>query len=266
MRFFHVVLTGAVLATALVAQVPAVADGGVLNAASFAKGTPVSPGSLVSIFGTELAAGLAQADSVPLSTTLADVKVTFNGIPAPLQFVSQNQINAEMPWDVLPKGVSSGVADVVVTRGGKASAAMMVQIGPSMPGIFSIPPGAGYAIAINPDGSLAAPNGAIPGFPTHPAKVGDPVILLATGLGAVDVPVANGAGSSDKIRRTVITPGVFIGGQAASVGFSGLSPQFPGVNQLNVVVPSVTSGDKLPVQLEVSSVRTTDQVIMAVGQ
>lgn len=261
MRFL---ILGTFVAAIAVAQTPAVAEGGVLNAASFTKGQPVSAGSLVSIFGSELASGLAQADSVPLSTSLANVGVTFNGVPAPLQFVSAGQINAQMPWDVLPAGINTGVANVVVTRNGVASASVMIQIGPSTPGIFSIPPGAGYAIAINPDGSLAAPSGSIPGYPAHAAKIGDALIVLATGLGAVDAPLANGAASADKLRRVVNTPGVFIGGQAAQVAFAGLSPQFPGVNQLNLTVPDVTAGNSLPIQLEVAGTRTTDQVIMAV--
>ena len=254
----------ALAAAVAAAQTPAVADGGVLNAASFSKGQAVSAGSLVSIFGSDLAAGLAQADSVPLSTSIANVSVTFNGIPAPLLFVSATQINAEMPWDVLPAGVTNGVADVVVTRNGVKSSAVMVQIAASTPGIFSIPPGAGYAIAINPDGSLAAPDGAIPGYPAHPAKIGDTLVVLATGLGAVDSAIANGAASSDQLRRVVNAPGVFVASQPAQLAFAGLSPQFPGVNQLNVVVPSVTPGSALPMQLEVGGVRTTDQVTIAV--
>jgi uncharacterized protein (TIGR03437 family) len=252
------------LAVVAAAQTPVVADGGVLNAASFVKGQAVSPGSLVSIFGSELASGLAQADSVPLSTSLANVSVTFNGVPAPLQFVSGGQINAQMPWNVLPAGVNSGVANVVVTRNGVTSSAIMVQIAPSTPGIFSIPPGAGYAIAINPDGSLAAPAGAIPGYPTRPAKVGDALIVLGTGLGPVDSPLANGAASGDKLRNVMNMPGVFVGGQPAQLAFAGLSPQFPGVNQLNLTVPDVTAGDSLPIQLDVSGTRSSDQVVMAV--
>jgi uncharacterized protein (TIGR03437 family) len=264
MRWIRPAVFMAIFAASVAAQGPVVVEGGVLNAASFVKGEPVSPGSLVSIFGSNLASGLAEADSVPLSTSLSNVSVTFNGVPAPLQFVSPEQVNAQLPWDVLPEGISSGVADVVVTREGVPSAAIMIQVGPSAPGIFSIPPGAGYAIAINPDGSLAAPEGAIPGFPAHPARIGDPLIVLATGVGAVDSPLPSGAASADQIRRTVITPGVFIGGQAAQVPFSGLSPQFPGVNQLNIVVPDVTAGDALPIQLDVAGTRTTDQVTIAV--
>lgn len=259
-----VLLAGALFTPLSLAQGPTIAEGGVLNAASFAKERPVSAGSLVSIFGSNLAADLAQADSVPLSTSLANVSVTFNGVPAPLQFVSSGQINAQVPWNVLPEGIHSGVADVVVTRNGVRSPAVITQIAPSTPGIFSIPPGAGYAIAINADGSIAAPEGAIPGYPTRPARIGTTLLVLGTGFGAVDSPIANGAASLDRLRRAMVTPSVFIGGQPAPLHFAGLTPQFPGVNQLNVDVPDVTAGNAIPIQLEVAGVRTTDQVTIAV--
>lgn len=264
MRLILIALLSFAIATCATGQTPTVADGGVLNGASFAKGQAVSPGELVSIFGTDLASSTAQADSVPLSTSLANVNVSFNGVAAPLLYVSPTQINAQMPWDVMPSGITAGTADVVVTRGGVKSAAQMVQVRPSAPGIFSIPPGAGYAIAINADGSVAAPAGAISGITTRPAKVGDVVIILATGLGPVDSPIANGAASTDKLRRTTTTPTVLIGGQPAQLLFSGLSPQFTGVNQLNVMVPDVTAGDKVPVQIQMDGIITTDQVVMAV--
>ncbi len=264
MRLIPTALLTFAVVTCAAAQTPMVADGGVLNGASFAKGQAVSPGELVSIFGTDLASSTAQADSVPLSTSLANVNVSFNGVAAPLLYVSPTQINAQMPWDVMPSGITAGTADVVVTRAGVKSAAQMVQVRASSPGVFSIPQGAGYAIAINADGSVAAPAGAIPGITTRPAKVGDVVIILATGLGPVDSPIANGAASSDKLRHTTTTPTVLIGGQPAQVLFSGLSPQFTGVNQLNVMVPDVTAGDKVPLQLQMDGLTTTDQVVIAV--
>jgi uncharacterized protein (TIGR03437 family) len=255
---------------AVLCQTPVIADGGILNAASFDKtpGAPVAPGSLVSIFGTSLTGALALNDTVPLSTQLANVSVTFNGIQAGLDGVfpgSPDQINAQVPWNVLPSGATTGTATVVVTRSGTMSATKLVNIGVA-PGIFSFPPGAGYAIAINADGSLAAPSGSIPGIATHPAKVGDVIIVYATGLGAVDSDIANGANSLDKLRNTLARPTVLIGGQSAPVFFSGLTPQFPGVNQLNVQVPAgVPTGDKVALQLQVSGgAPTTSNVVIAV--
>src|SRR5579864_3132274 len=82
-----------------------IAPGGVLNAASFDKsGKGVAPGSLVAIFGTGLGATQADADTVPFSTALGGVRVTFNGVFAPLRDVipAAGIVNAEIPFGVLP--------------------------------------------------------------------------------------------------------------------------------------------------------------------
>ncbi|MCU1232791.1 MAG: hypothetical protein JWP63_758 [Candidatus Solibacter sp.] len=244
------------------AQTPVVSSGGVSNAANGIS--PVSPGSLVSIYGTNLAAGLAQADSIPLSTPLNNVSVTFNGVAAPLLFVSGGQINAQLPWNVLSSG-TTGTANVVVTRNNQASAAQTLQVGPFSPGIFAIN---NIAVAINPDGSIAAAAGAIPGITTRPAKIGDPggLVILCTGLGAVDSPVANGAASLDKLRTAMTTPTVMIDGKPAQVVFAGLSPQFVGVNQINVSIPAgTTTGNAVPLQIVLGGVMTSASVTIAVS-
>jgi uncharacterized protein (TIGR03437 family) len=245
------------------AQTPAIVAGGVLNGASFAKDQGVAPGSLVSIFGSQLAAGLTANDTVPLSTSLSNVSVTFNNIPAGLYFVSPGQVNAQIPWNVAD-GTTSGTTTVVVTRNGVASQPQTFDIVPVAPGIFYLPDAGGWAIAINSDGSLAAPNNAIPGISTHPAAAGDGLALLATGLGAVDSPIANGANSLDKLRRTVATPAVLVGGSSAQVAFSGLSPQFPGVNQVNFSIPAGLTAGTVPLQLQAGGITTTDAVKIAV--
>lgn len=256
--------------TVVAAQTPVVANGGVLNGASFARGQAVVPGALVSIFGTSLASSLTLADSVPLSTTLGGVKVTFNNIAAPLQFVSHNaasgdQINAQVPWEV--QGSS---AQVVVTRDNVPSAAVSVPLTTAAPGIFSVNFGTGQAIAYgNTDGALAAAPNAIPGLTTHPAKIGDPttLVILATGLGPVNPPVPTGNNVTDgKLHPTVNQPTVLVGGVPAQVVFSGLTPQFVGVYQINIVIaPGTPTGNAVPLQLQMNGITTTDQVTIAVS-
>lgn len=260
------------LSASAFAQTPNLVANGIVNGASFDGTQGVSQGSLVSLFGTSLASRLALADSLPLSTSMGDVTVTFNGLRAPLLAVipgaggGQDQINGQVPWNVLPAGADGGTASVVVTRGGVSSPPQNVQITRSAPGIFSVQFGVGYAIAINPDSTLAAPVGSIPGLPTHPAKIGDPngLILLATGLGPVDPPVADGAASLDQLRRAITTPTVLVGGVPAQVTFAGLAPQFAGVNQINILVPAnAPTGDSVPLQMQVGGVTTTDKVTIA---
>jgi uncharacterized protein (TIGR03437 family) len=252
----------ALVAVAAQAQTPAVSQGGVGNAANGL--TPVTPGSLVSIYGANLAGSLAQGDTIPLSNTINNVGVTLNGIPAPLLFVSGGQINAQVPWNVLPSG-TSGTASIVVTSNGQKSAAQNVAIGPFSPGIFAI---GSVAIAINnADGIVAAPVGSIAGLTTHPAKVGDPLGLQiwCTGLGAVDSAIANGAPSSDTLRTATTFPTVLVGGQPVTVLWAGLTYQYPGVNQINITLPPGTpTGNAVPIQIMVGGITTSNTITMAV--
>jgi uncharacterized protein (TIGR03437 family) len=266
------------LACAAFAQSPVVAPGGVLNGASFDKtaGAPVAPGALISIFGTDLSAASLSADTVPLSTSLSSVTVTFNGIAAPLKDVVHNaangdQINAQVPWEVLPAGTASGTAQVVVSRNGVTSAPMSVPLAASAPGIFSVSFGVGQAIAYgNSDGQIAAAAGSIPGLTTHPAKIGDPttLVILATGLGPVNPPVKTGDKVTDGgLHPTVTTPTVLVGGVPADVKFAGMTPQFVGVYQINIVIAAGTPvGNAVPLQIRIGNVTTTDKVTIAVQQ
>jgi uncharacterized protein (TIGR03437 family) len=60
---------------------------------------------------------------------------------------------------------------------------------------------------------------------------------------------------------------VLIGNVPAQVVFSGLSPQFVGVNQINVAVPAGTPvGNNVPLQIQIGGLTSTNQVTIAVSQ
>jgi uncharacterized protein (TIGR03437 family) len=259
------------------AQPPSVADGGVLNGASFVKGQSVTIGSLVSIFGTNLASGLSMADTVPLSTSLGGVSVQFvNGgttVNAPLAFVVGTQVNAQIPWGLVPAGATQNV-NVIVNSNGVASAPSQVTVAPFSPGIFTAGPPAFRAIAQNVDGTLAQPAGSLPGLTTHSVKVGDAIVIYATGLGAVDFPPADGSippspepRSPNGLVNTLTPPVVTVGGVSAQVLFSGLQPQFVGVNQVNIIIPaSAPTGDAVPLQIQIGGITTPSNVTIGVTQ
>jgi uncharacterized protein (TIGR03437 family) len=260
------VLIGAAVCSA---QTPTVVAGGVLNGASFAKGQPVSPGGLVSIFGTGLVSKLAEADTIPLSTSLGGVTVRFADLPpAPLLAVipgvpgqSDDQINAQLPWEI---GTGTGVVNVTVTNSKGTSMPIALDFAPSMPGIFTASAGGHlYGIAVNnSDSSLVWPTG-LSGS-SHPAKAGDVLIIYATGLGAVDHTPKDG-GIPSVLTTTLATPKVLFGGVPGTVEFSGLAPQFVGVNQLNVEVPEgVTAGSAVPLQIEVNGFTSQNTVVVAI--
>jgi uncharacterized protein (TIGR03437 family) len=156
---------------------------------------------------------------------------------------------------VLPSGTNTATVTLVVTRDGASSLPASVSVGPVSPGIFALN-GRGFA-ANFPDNQLAWPVGAVAGLTTHPAKAGGVLVIYCTGLGPLDSPVADGQNSIDKIRNTVTKPIVTIGGINAQVTFSGLTPQFVGTYQLNIVVPDgVTPGGNVPLQIQMGGITT----------
>ena len=251
-------------------SMPAVNAGGVVNAGSYtAQG--VAPGSIVSVFGTNLAAATATASAIPLPTTLSDVtSVTFNNIPAGLYFVSQNQINAQLPFDVLPAG--GGTVNIVVTRSAGTSAPQNVTVAPASPGIFTTTAnGLGQAFAYdNTTGAIAAPAGTVVGSSTTaPISVssGHALIIACTGLGAVTPSIDDYVAASDgTIRNTLLQPAILIGGVPAQFVYSVLSPQYVSEYQIGVIPdPSTPAGDAVSIQLQLGGVTTTDQVTIAVA-
>jgi sugar lactone lactonase YvrE len=62
----------------------------------------IAPGSIVSILGTNLSSQILSADptATSLPTKLGGTQVYFNGIPAPLMYVSDTKINAQVPWEL----------------------------------------------------------------------------------------------------------------------------------------------------------------------
>ena len=258
------------------AQQPDIFAGGVGNAASAVGQPAISPGSWVSIFGTELAAGLAEADTVPISTSLSGIRVLFDEIPAPLLFVSQGQINAQVPWSVLDpvaavRAAENGMVSVVVERNGVRSVPEDVPVIPSSPGLWTFPSGGiGRAIVINLDGTLAQPVGSIEGLVTHPAPIGSTVLVWGTGLGEVTPPIPAGAAPVNvqplEVRFTVAQPKVLIDGVEQNTTFSGLANEFPAVNQMNVIIVQGTPvGGDLPITVQVDDIVSPPGATVAIS-
>jgi uncharacterized protein (TIGR03437 family) len=235
---------------------PAINGGGIVNAATFAAGA-LAPGSLASLFGTSLGSIAGGASQIPLPTVLNNVTVTVGGFSAPLIYVSSQQINFQIPWEVpVPQ------ANVVVDAGGLNSLAAPLTVATLSPGIFTLSQdGAGQgAILIANTATLAAPSSA----GGQPVAKGQAVSVFCTGLGAVSPAQVSGQPAGNGLVNTTVPPIVMIGEQTAAVLFAGLAPGFVGLYQVNVTVPSnAPSGNAVPLVLSINGA-VSNTVTMAI--
>ena len=207
---------------------PAIAPGGVVNAASFTA--KVAPGSLFSIFGSDLAVATDSAKSLPLETSMKDTSVTVGGKPAPLVFVSGAQLNAQAPYEL----AEADNVPVVVTVNGVSSLAGTVSVVNAAPGIFQF--GNKRAVVQNEDYSLNNTD--------SPAKSGSYVVAYLTGAGRVDNSIATGGpAASDPLARPRGIVTATVDNQPADVVFAGMTPGFVGLAQVNLRIPNLLPGD-----------------------
>jgi uncharacterized protein (TIGR03437 family) len=181
---------------------------GAVNGASF--NASIAPGSLISIFGTNLARATVAASAIPLPVSMADTSVFVNGVRAPLLYVSNGQINAQVPVST-----ANGTATVTVVSSGAATPAGSFQVIPAAPEVFVA--GANRLLALNQDGS--------PNSESNPAASGSVLQIFLTGAVAFTDPTGT------------------IGGAAAQFTYAGPAPGTVGVEQVNLRIPNLPPGD-----------------------
>lgn len=219
---------------------PRILTGGVVSVAGAPlSSVAVAPGAIISIYGSNfnssagMHAGGVSAGAPPLPTSINGTQVLINSRFAPLFYVDSSQIDAQVPWEVT--GAAYLTVQVIVN--GRPSNLASVPLGPIAPGIL--------AVTHAWDGSLVAPS--------NPATSGELLTIYSIGLGPVtNQPATGGAALVQPLSYTVSTAAVTIGGVPAIVAFSGLTPGFAGLYQVNAQVPMGTlNGDNITVALSV---------------
>ncbi len=232
---------------------PAVYPTGILNAASYAAGSGVAPGSIVSVFGVDFATGLSLYNSATLPSSLGGASLEVMdaaagvNLPAPMFYVSPGQMNVQIPWETAP-GDATTLQPIL---SGAAGGASSVTIQFFAPGIFTVDQsGGGQGSVTNAaTGRLAAETGKYPS--AQPIRRGEYISIYCTGLGYVDNPPPDGAPAPAKpLANTYFSPIVTIGSAQANVTFSGLAPGFIGLNQVNAQVPTnAPTGSAVPLAI-----------------
>ena len=205
-----------------------------LSSASYLAGA--APDSLVSLFGTQLA--LRSVSGSPTaagqwSLAVADVTVEINGRAAGLAYVSPTQINCVVPHDT-----EMGPARIVVKNAGNEVAVGTMNVTLAAPALFSTDgAGRGNAVAFNAvtyataPFSVVTPQNAGADKRTRLAVLGTGIRW--TGNSARNAAVTNAAAN---VRARATTPA----GGAVPLGleYAGPAPGFPGVDQVNLVLPA----------------------------
>ena len=187
----------------------------VVNAASLAPGRnsrgpngSVAPGEIVTLFGSGFRSG-------------PDLRLDFDGIPAPILYSDAGQINAVVPFKLEPRNAFTLVS---VRNGTEAVRPYKLPLAAASPGIFGV--------ALNQDGSVNSD--------ANPAASGSIVTLFLTGAGAYDRAIDDGEPGPmlPPFPVPILGIGGAVNGMAAEILFAGQAPGLvAGVVQVNLQIP-----------------------------
>jgi len=241
----------------------------VLNVSSLRHGAsfqsvPVVPGTVMAILegttpgeiGPPFLTSLRLDASGRVATELADTKVLFDGVPAPILYAYAAQVGVVVPYSVAGKKKVT----VRLIYKGDETFPIEFNVADARPGIFTMDSsGQGQAAMLNQNGTL---NG-----PANPAAKGSVVVFYATGGGQTDPPGVDGEITKDVLSRPRLPVGVWIQGQEAEVLYAGTAPGIvSGVMQVNIKLPmNIPSENGVTVVMKVGNwPPSPDGVTMAV--
>jgi uncharacterized protein (TIGR03437 family) len=211
---------------------PQLTVSGIGNAASYQQA--FAPGMIMSVYGTGLGSFAQSFGTVPLPTYLAGFEASINGVPAPLYYVSPNQVNLQIPYETSP-----GPATLVLGNPWQnVTYKKNFTITSSAPGIF-----------MQADGSITP-------FPA--AARGDTITMYITGDGQVTPSLATGSAPSSntalaRLPRPRLPLTVTVGGVTATTTFFGIPPGYVGVTQVNFTIPAGAPSGVQPVVVTVGT-------------
>jgi len=222
--------------------------------AAFAAAPPATfaAGEIVSIYGANLCGDPPASAAPTLPDRLASCMARVDNTAIRLYYASATQINA-----VLPQTLAEGAHQLVVQRYTTTAYTQLAAQSEA----FSFTVGRIAMAFVETAGTVTVQyaNGeyASDSRPVHP---GDAVVLYLTGLGRKVRTVGEGAapvsaiGAVEQVKATVE-------GQPATLSYAGTQPQFPGLDQMILILPKYTlPAGKRTVTLEITAVGTGQSV------
>ena len=236
---------------------PAFTAQGVVNAAAMQTGA-ISPGEVITIFGTNLGPATIQRPSViagQVDTIAGGTRFLFDGIAAPMIYSVSGQAAAVVPFAL--HGHST--TQLQVESQGTRSAAITIPVASASPAIFTTSQsGKGQGAILNQDGSFNALSA--------PAATGSTIVIYATGGGILSPAATDGSLAQSPFGKLSQPYSLRIGGLPAAVSYAGAAPGIiEGVIQINAVVPNgITPSATVPIDITIGGVTSPAGVTVAV--
>lgn len=252
-----VTLAGPLDLRARFAQPGTLTAAGALNGASYFGGA-VAPGEIIALFGVDIGppelAALTLNAQHRVDTTAGDVRVLFDGTPAPVLYASARQVGVVVPFNVAGKPV----VRVQLSYRGRLTNALTLNVASAAPGLFTAnSSGRGGGAFLNENGSVNSEE--------NPALRGSVVVLYATGFGAMRPSPADGEVAAPPFAQPVAPFKVRIADRECEVLYGAAAPGLvAGLVQLNVRVPSDIAAGIVPVSVDVDGITSARTVSMAV--
>jgi uncharacterized protein (TIGR03437 family) len=209
----------------------------------------VSPGELLTAFGNGLGPNALtsfQLVNNAIPTQLANMRVWFDSLPAPILYTQANQASFIAPFAI----PAFDPVRVVVEFAGRISVPMLLLPRLAKPALFTIDSsGTGPAALLNENGSINSSD--------NPAEEGSIIVIYLTGIGPMNPAGRDGAiataGSSIPGTATAR-----INGQLASILYLGNAPGLvQGVAQANLRLPPGTVSGANAITLNIGGNATT---------
>jgi uncharacterized protein (TIGR03437 family) len=244
-----------------VVAVPPPVLAAVTNAASYAAAA-VSPGENIVIFGTGLGPatvqGLQLNSDGTVATTVSDTQVTFDGVAAPIVYVSATQTSVMVPYEITGRAATT----IRVLYKGVQSAALVYNVVQAVPGIYT------QNLSGTGPGAILNQNYTVNG-PGNGAAKGSTVAIYMTGEGQTSpggvtgsVTPTNGTGLKNPVAQPVTAT---VGGITAKVVYAGSAPGIvAGVMQVNIEIPNGVSSGPQPLVVSVGNSNTQTGVTVQV--
>jgi uncharacterized protein (TIGR03437 family) len=195
---------------------------------------------------------------------LDGVQVVIGGQKAFVEFISSGQVNAQ-----LPSSIGTGPTQITLTNGNLTSAPFNITVNTTQPGLLAPPSfkigGNQYVVAQFSDLTYVLPAGSIAGVTSRPARPGETIVIYGIGFGSVTpfIPAGQIVTQSNQLSMPLQ---VLFGQTPAQTPYFGLAPNFVGLYQFNVVVPSVSNNDLVPLTFNLGGVPVPHALFIAVRQ